>query len=1572
MSIHDRVAELSSDKRRLLALLMKEKSGGRSPSPMARRPRHSNIQPVSFAQQRFWFLNQLEPDSAFHAIPVALRLSGPLDLMTLEKTFSELIRRHEILRTLFPQINGQPVQLIQDARPLSLRIVDLSDLPVPEPDEQARQLTVEEAQQPFDLAQGPLFRTQVIRLSAEEHIILSTMHHIISDGWSMGVMINEVAALYAAFANGNPSPLPELPLQYADYAIWQREFLSGEVLEGQLSYWKRQLAGAPAVLNLPADRPRPANPTYQGSDESIIIPEELTGKIRKLCRQQEATPFMLLLATYQALLYRYTHQSDICVGAPVTNRNRTEIENLIGLFVNTLVMRTDLSGEPTFNELLKRVKSVALNAYAHQDLPFEKLVEKLNPDRSLNQISLFQVLFNMENAQGEQNSSRDLGGLKFEFLAPEINLAKYDLTLTVKEGTQTLAVNLRYNTDLFNQSTAQRMLEHFRNLLEAIVAEPDQPITQLPLLSDAERHKILIEWNDTARSFPTDKRLHDLFEDQAGQTPNATALVFEDRELTYGELNRRANQLARYLKNTGVGPEVIVGVMMERSVELIVALLGVLKAGGACLPIDPMYPGARIGYMLEDAKVSALLTQRRLVGSIPELRVATICCDDESSAIADESDENLESGADSDNTAYVLYTSGSTGQPKGVLLPHRGLVNRMFAGQSVYHPLTEQGRFLHKTSIGFDVSIWETFFPFLVGGRLVLASPGGQGDTAYLAQLIAKQQVSFLHFVPSVLQRFLEEPEIENCGSLKAVFSGGEALPVPLMKRFFDRSRAKLCNQYGPTEASINSTYLVCQRDHDLPAMTIGRPLPNNQIYVLDKWMQPAPVGVAGELYIGGESLTRGYLNQPGLTAERFVPHPFSSLPGARLYRTGDLARFWENGEIEFIGRRDHQVKVRGYRIELGEIETALRSHQLVREAVVLAGRMEDDNRLVAYVAANGTLDSVELRRHLRQQLPDYMIPAAFVFLNSLPLTANGKVDRQALPASDQFDEAQPQSRTGTDREDCAPNTPAEELLIGIWSQLLKLDRVGLHDNFFDLGGHSLLATQVMFRVRESLGVELPLRALFDRPTIAALGQEIEAAMRSKTGAAAKPILPVDRTQPLPLSFAQHRLWFLDQLEPGSPFYNVPTAMRIRGPFSLPVFQQTLSEIVRRHESLRTVFQQKDGLPVQIIKPAQPVTVPVTDLSGYPAEEREEMARQFISAEGSRPFDLAAGPLLRVQALKLGPEEYIVLSTAHHIVSDGWSMGVMIGEVAALYEAYRKGEESPLSELPAQYGDYAVWQRERMTGEILEEQLAYWRKQLAGASSLALPTDRPRPPVQTYRGASQRVLLDEELSGKIKQMCQAEGVTLFMFLMAALNVLLYRYSGQTDIVIGTAVAGRTRSEVENLIGFFVNSLALRTRIAAGMTFLDLLKDARRTFLDGYAHQELPFEKVVEELAPERAASRAPLFQVMFALQSGPQTAAPIENLTLSPIKAEIATAKFDLTLVMANTGRNIHGSFEYNTDLFDAQTMEKMAGHFQRLLLSAVNQPESELKAMEMFSEEEKTLLNTPLTFEELDHSFSF
>ncbi|MEP7341615.1 MAG: condensation domain-containing protein, partial [Acidobacteriota bacterium] len=613
-----------------------------------------------------------------------------------------------------------------------------------------------------------------------------------------------------------------------------------------------------------------------------------------------------------------------------------------------------------------------------------------------------------------------------------------------------------------------------------------------------------------------------------------------------------------------------------------------------------------------------------------------------------------------------------------------------------------------------------------------------------------------------------------------------------------------------------------------------------------------------------------------------------------------------------------------------------------------------------------------ELRRHLREQLPDYMIPATFVFLDGLPLTANGKVDRRALPALGQFDETQRKSGAETDREDCDPNTPAEELLIGIWSQLLKLDRVGLHDNFFDLGGHSLLATQVMFRVRESLGVELPLRALFDRPTIAALGQEIEAAMRSKTGAAANPILPVDRTQPLPLSFAQHRLWFLDQLEPGSPFYNVPTALRISGPFSLPVFEQTLSEIVRRHESLRTVFQQKDGLPVQIIKPAQPITVPVTDLSGYPAEEREELARQFISAEGSRPFDLATGPLLRVQALKLGPEEYIVLSTAHHIVSDGWSMGVMIREVAELYEAYSKDEESPLKELPAQYGDYAVWQRERMTGKILEEQLTYWRNQLAGASSLALPTDRPRPPVQTYRGASQRVLLDDELSGKIKQVCQAEGVTLFMFLMGALNVLLYRYSGQTDIVIGTAVAGRTRSEVEGLIGFFVNSLALRTKIAVGMTFLDLLKDARKTFLDGYAHQELPFEKVVEELAPERAASRAPLFQVMFALQSGPQPAAPIKNLTLSPLKAEIATAKFDLTLVMANTGRNIHGSFEYNTDLFDAQTLEKMAGHFQRLLLSAVNQPDSELKAMEMFSEEEKTLLNTPLTFEELDHSFSF
>ncbi|MEP7338035.1 MAG: amino acid adenylation domain-containing protein [Acidobacteriota bacterium] len=1529
------------------AVEMEKRDGVLTPELKIKPSLRNEAQPLSFAQERLWFLDRLDPDSALYNISAALRVSGRFDLGLLEQAFGEILRRHDALRTVFREAKDGPVQIVQPPQPIQIPVLELRNCPAAERDERARQLAMAEFHQPFDLSEWPLLRVRVIRRDDEEHIILLVMHHIISDGWSMEVLVREIRTLYEAYSRNAASPLAELTTQYADYAVWQREYLKGDVLEEQLDYWTRQLEGRPALLELPTDKPRPAIQSHNGADESVFISEELTAEIKALCRRQETTLFMTLLGAFNVLLYRYSHQTDICVGTPVANRNLTEIENLIGFFVNTLVMRTDLSGAPAFGELLKRVKETALNAYAHQDLPFEKLVEKLSPERSHSYTPLFQVLFNLQNPPKDPLA---LPGMAFEFLAPEVTQAKYDLIQTIQETGSGLKINLRYNTDIFNQATIRRMLAHYRNLLEAIVAHPECPIDELPLMSAVEKRQALVDWNNTWRDFPLDKRLNDLFEAQAQRTPAAPALLFEEQVLTYEELNRRANQLAHRLRRMGVGPETPVGIMMERSVELIVALFGVLKAGGACVPLDPTYPRQRLDFMLQDARVSVLLAQRRLGDAVSVHSAETLCLDTDWKAIASESDENPAGGAGPDNVAYILYTSGSTGQPKGVLLPHRGLVNRLLAGQSVYH-LTESDRLLHKASISFDASIWEIFWPLMAGAQLVLARVDGQRDPAYLARLIAQRGITYVHFIPSMLQLFLQEPGIAKLDSLKGVFCGGEVLSLPLMQRFFESFAANLYNQYGPTETSVNATYFVCQRDDDRQSVPIGRPFPNNQVYILCERMQPAPVGVVGEIFIGGEGISRGYLNRPDLTAEKFIPNPFGSLPGGRLYRTGDLARFCPDGQIEFIGRNDHQVKLRGYRIELGEIEAALRSHPQVRQAVVLVEQAGADKRLTAYVVAREPQSrwsdgNAELREYLRRQLPDFMIPSLFVWLDELPLTPNGKLNRLALASLERRD-ATPETQADS------PVDPIEELLAGIWSQLLNIDRIGRNDNFFNLGGHSLLATQVMTRLREAFGVELPLRSLFDLPTIAALGRAVDAAMREGAGTPDSPIIAVNRARPLPLSFAQRRLWFLDQLRPDSAFYNVPAALHVRGLLDLSALERTLSEIVRRHESLRTVFQERDGEPEQRIESPQPITMPVTDLSGLDDPARLQQVRRLSATESTRPFDLARGPLLRAQALKLGDEEHVILMTMHHIVSDAWSVSVLVNEVAALYEAYRSDEESPLEDLKIQYGDYAVWQSERLSGEMLDSQINYWREQLKGAPTmLALPLDKQRPALQSYRGARHAVLFNGEDYAKLKRLGRDEGVTLFMLLLAAFNSLLYHLTKQSDIVIGADIANRHRGQTEGLIGFFVNMLMMRTKLSGDLTFKQLLASVRDSALEAYANQDAPFEKLVEELRPARDVGYNPLFQVAFVMQNAPNSSLEMDGLTISQMEREVEVAKFDLLLDVTEAEEGLRISFVYATDLWESQSISQMADQLTALLRKTISDPGISLAALESHLDE--------------------
>jgi amino acid adenylation domain-containing protein/thioester reductase-like protein len=1083
---------LSSDELELLNYLLEDDDIELPQTLTISRRENSDPAPLSYAQARLWFLDQLESGSGTYNTGGAVRLVGVLDVAALAASLNEIVQRHEILRTRFAIANGQPVQVIAPTLAVTLPVVDLQQLPDRERDAEVQRLAIQAAEQPFDLTNGPLLRVTLLKLGETEHVLLVTIHHIVFDAWSRGVLIRELATLYENFSRGKYSPLPELPIQYADFAHWQRQWLQGEVLEQQLTYWKQKLAGAPPVLELPTDRPRPTVQTFRGSTQFFELSASLTQKLKQFSQQQGVTLFMTLLAAFQTLLYRYTNQADICIGSPIANRNRPQIEPLIGFFVNTLVLRTDLSGNPSFQQLLGRVRQVALDAYAHQDLPFEMLVEQLQPERSLSYTPLFQVMFSLENAAAEPLA---LPGLTFDPLEIAIDIAKFDLTLSMEETERGLKGRLEYSTDLFEARRITRTIGHFQNLLEGIVAAPERRISEFPLLSESERHQLLVEWKDTQSDYPHDKCIHQLFEAQVERSPDAVAVVFEDEKLTYQELNSRANQLAHYLQKLGVGPEVLVGICVERSLEMVVGLLGILKAGGAYVPLDPAYPKERLAFMLEDAQVSVLLTQQRLVEMLPPYQAKVICLDKDWEAIAVHNQSNPSSEVTSHNLVYVIYTSGSTGKPKGAMNTHRGLCNRLLWMQDAYQ-LTTADRVLQKTPFSFDVSVWEFFWPLLCGARLVVAQPGGHQDSAYLVKLIASQQITTIHFVPSMLQIFLEEPSLGACNCLKRVICSGEALPFALQERFFARLDAQLHNLYGPTEASIDVTFWDCRRQSDFPIVPIGRPIANTQIYLLDRHLQPVPIGVPGELHIGGDGLARGYLNRPDLTSERFIPNPFSDKPGARLYKSGDLARYLPNGEIEYLGRIDHQVKVRGFRIELGEIEAVLSQHPAVRENVVVLRDDElGDKRLVVYLVhqPEQALTITELRSFLKEKLPEYMVPSVFVQLEALPLTPNGKVDRHALPAPEQ-------TRPEQEAVYVAPRTPLEQQLAEIWAQVLGLEKVGIHDNFFDLGGHSLLITQLLAQVRDTFKVNLSLRSLFKEPTVANIAETIQIAQLSEPG----------------------------------------------------------------------------------------------------------------------------------------------------------------------------------------------------------------------------------------------------------------------------------------------------------------------------------------------------------------------------------------------------------------------------------------------------------------------------------------
>ena len=1081
--IAKQITELSVEKRQLLERYLKKAGLNLTSALIIPQPRDTNNFPMSFAQERLWFMDQLEPNRPIYNMPDTHVFKGPLDFAALERSLSEIVRRHENLRTTFQMVDGRPVQVIAAPEPLTLQMTDISALAKEERTDEAQRLADEEAQQPFDLSRGPLFRVQLVRLAEDEHLLLLTMHHIISDGWSLGVMAREMSVLYEAYKDGKDSPLPELPIQYADFAVWQREWLQGETLEKQVEYWRQQLGGEPPELELPTDRARPARQSFRGADASIELSLELTKRIKEIGREQGATLFMTLLAAFNVLLWRYCHQDDLLVGTPIANRNRRETENLIGFFVNTLVLRTKVRGESTFRELLDQVRETTLGAYEHQDVPFEKLVEQLHPERSLSRNPLFQVLFAVPDA-GEMK----LHGLELSWMDTHSDIAKFDLSLYINEHHEGLYTWFEYDVDLFDKPTIDRMLAHFQVLVEAIVANPDARLYELPLLTQAEQDE-LRERNQTTTDYGRDLTIHRIVEMQAQQQPDAAAVVHGKRQLSYRELNEAANRLAHHLRSRGVQTETRVGVLLDRSVEFIVGLLAILKAGGTYVPLDGTYPKQRLQFMFEDAAIHLLLTEQSRHELVDTGERDVIYLDSDVELFPSESNENLTDLNQAEDLAYVMYTSGSTGQPKGVGVPHRA-INRLVRNTN-YMQLDNSERMAHVSNVSFDAATWEIWGALLNGGTLVVLGKETVLSPPELKRAIANQKISAMFLTTSLFNQMAQSVP-EAFSSMKYLLFGGEASDAPSVKRVVDKGKPQhLVNGYGPTEGTTFTTsYEVEKVAQGLRTLPIGRPLANTEAWVLDRHRNVVPVGVTGELYIGGDGLARDYLSRPELTAEKFVPHPYSTEPGARLYRTGDLVRILPDGNIDFLKRMDHQVKIRGFRVELGEIEAALDQYWAITESVVIdRNDLGGGTRLIAYIVPEEGVEPTpaELHAFLKDKIPSYMIPSVFMPLTQIPLTPNGKVNRRELPVPDLWED-------GTSINFVAPRTPLEETLAGIWRETLSVAQVGVESNFFDLGGHSLLATRVVSQIREKFGIELPLRVLFESPTISGLAQHIEAA----------------------------------------------------------------------------------------------------------------------------------------------------------------------------------------------------------------------------------------------------------------------------------------------------------------------------------------------------------------------------------------------------------------------------------------------------------------------------------------------
>ncbi|MGW2299433.1 amino acid adenylation domain-containing protein, partial [Streptomyces violaceorubidus] len=1534
---------------------------------------------MSSAQQGQWFLQKLEGPNATYNIPIALRLSGGLDTGALRAALGDLSARHESLRTLVEDTPTGARQVVQDQAAPVLSVVDTTE------DALAGELG-RAAARPFDLTRDLPLRATVFRTAPDEHVLLLVLHHIAADEGSFAPLARDLTAAYAARCAEQAPDWAPLPVQYADYTLWQQALLGDEnddtsVAARQLAHWRETLAGLPLELQLPTDRPRPAVPSRQGGTVPFVVPAELRDTVEALAREHQCTPFMVIQAALTVLLHRLGAGTDIPIGTPVAGRTDDALDDLIGFFVNTLVLRTDLTGDPSFSELLTRVRETDLAAYAHQDIPFERLVQDLNPERSAARHPLFQVRLVVQHGDPRTvaGDALALPGLRASALTIADEGAKFDLLFRLFETDMGLGGMLEYSADLYDASTAEALSDRFLRVLEAVVEEPERPVGRVDVLDDDERRRLLEEWNATAREVGR-ASVVELFAAQVSRTPEADALVSGETVLTYAELDERSNRLARFLVGHGVGPERFVAVALPRSVEVVVALLAVLKAGGAYVPFDLDHPAERIRYMLEDAAPGVILTCAEWSGLVAGTDAVTVLLDapETGSALAETSAGSLVAPSDGEgdgdrdggrtdglpapnDPAYVIYTSGSTGRPKGVVVEHRSVGAYLQRARHAYPDAS--GTALLHSRIAFDLTVTALYTPLVSGGCVRLADLKDAPVTAGAPD--------FMKATPSHLALLESLPDTASpTGTL--VLGGEQLLGETLAPWRECHPDVTVVNAYGPTEATVNCTDFTLPPGAPTPTgpVPIGRPFWNTQAYILDAALLPVPPGVAGELYIAGTGLARGYLGRPDMTAERFTANPFGG-PGSRMYRTGDIAVWGADGLLRYVGRADQQVKLRGFRLELGEIESVLLGAAGVRQAVVVVredgqGDGDGDQQLVAYVVLEEDGPSRaasavrELREYTAERLPDYMVPSAFVVLDALPLTANGKLDRRALPAPSVPEAEEPDSVTTP----VAPPNPWEDTLANLFAEVLGRDHVGRNEDFFDLGGHSLLAIRLLARARSTLGMDLSVRDMFENPTVAGLARLMTTASRAGHALTAREVRP----ERVPLSYAQQRLWFLHQYDPDSALYNIPVALRLTGPLDEPALAAALNDVVVRHEALRTVYREEpDAGAHQIVLPSD-TTVPLVvrditgdgDGPGGPGETLPDALREAVA----RPFDLTGDLPLRATLFRTGPDEHVLLLVVHHIAADGWSMGPLANDLTTAYTARHTGQSPNWAPLPVQYADYTLWQHDTLGDDndpatVAGRQLAYWRQQLADLpTELDLPTDRPRPAVPTYQGGTVSFTIPAHLHEQLAHLARQQHASLFMVLQSALAILLNRHGAGTDIPIGTPIAGRTDDALDHLVGFFVNTLVLRTDLTNNPTFTELLTRVRDTDLTAYTHQDTPFERLVETLNPERSPSRHPLFQTMLSLQNADPSAlastSRFPGLGVSPIDADAAVSKFDLLLAVQENAEGMRAVLEFSADLFDRETAELLTRRFVRVLEAVVADPQVRVGGIGVLEEGER------------------